>query len=102
MTIGYHTKMNAEATAGLPPALAGMAHDSIGGAAQAASQLDGPRAAGLMTSARSAFVAGASLSYYVAAGVGLVMAVIIYRWYPRGQTPVPSGSHAGQQPVVAD
>jgi EmrB/QacA subfamily drug resistance transporter len=95
MTIGYHNRMDAAATANLPAPLAGMAHDSIGGAAQAASQLDGPQAAQLMASARSAFVAGAAMSFYVAAAVGLVMAVLIFRYYPRGQTPAPVGAHAG-------
>jgi EmrB/QacA subfamily drug resistance transporter len=83
MTIGYQSRMD-DATAALPPELAELARDSIGGATVAAGTVGGSGGAELLRSARSAFVSGASVSFGVAAAVGLVMAAIIARFYPRG------------------
>jgi EmrB/QacA subfamily drug resistance transporter len=81
MTIGYQSGMDG-ATTELPSPLSDLARDSIGGAAQVASQLDPAAAGQLFNHARSAFVHGATLSFGVAAAIGVVMAVTIARFFP--------------------
>jgi EmrB/QacA subfamily drug resistance transporter len=97
-TVGYHSRMD-DKVGGLPPAVAEVAHDSIGGAILSAGQL-GPAGAQLIADARAAFVGAVGLSFGVAAAVGLVMAAVIARFYPRGVTPVPAGPPPG--PVATD
>ncbi len=99
MTIGYQNRMN-DTTANLPPALAGLARDSIGGAVQAASQLDQSAAAQLLSEAKAAYVDGAAVSFAVAAAVGLVMAAVIFRFYPKGATPL-AATEARHDPTVS-
>jgi len=100
-TIGYHNQVEGLG-AGLPPQLQEMARDSIGGAVLAASQLPDQAAAGqLLTEARLAFVDAIGPAFLLAAAVGVVLAAVIARFYPRGVTPPPVGPHHGAPPVDA-
>lgn len=90
-TIGYHDKVKGLGE-GLPPQLQEMAQDSIGGAVLAASQIPDQAAAGqLLTEARAAFVDAIGPAFLLAAAVGLVLAAVIAKFYPRGATPAPVG-----------
>jgi EmrB/QacA subfamily drug resistance transporter len=81
VTVSYQSSMS-DSVDGLAPPLAEMARDSIGGAMQAAAQLDPAASGQLIAAARSAYVDGTSLAFAIAAGVGLVMAAVIARFYP--------------------
>ena len=81
VTINYQSGMS-DATESLPPQFVELAEDSIGGAAQVASQLDGAAAAALMDAANSAFIDGTTLAFATAYVLGLVMAFVIARFYP--------------------
>ncbi len=81
VTISYQPGL-ADAVTGLPPELAELAEDSIGGAAQVASQLDPAAAAPLIAAANEAFMDGLTVAFLTAAALGLVMAGIIRRFYP--------------------
>ncbi len=85
VTINYQSGMS-DATESLPPQFAELAEDSIGGAAQVASQLDGAAAGALMDAANSAFIDGTTLAFAAASALGLVMAVVIARFYPADET----------------
>ncbi|MFV0526691.1 MAG: MFS transporter [Acidimicrobiales bacterium] len=86
-TVGYHNAMAGDATAGVPEPLAELARDSIGGAMLAASQLPDQSLAGpLVATARQAYVDAINLPLLVASGVAVVMAVIIFRFYPSGSS----------------
>lgn len=84
VTVRYQANM-ADSVGGLPPEVAALAEDSIGGAYLAAAQLDPATAGPLIDSANQAFVEGKTISFGVAAALGLVMAAIIARYYPRDQ-----------------
>lgn len=81
VTVTYQSGM-ADATGGLAPPLAELAEDSIGGAFQAAAQLDAAQSGPLLEAARSAFVDGTTIAFGLATALGLVMAVVIARFYP--------------------
>jgi hypothetical protein len=81
VTVSYHSAMAGTAS-GLPPALAELAEDSVGGAMLAASQLDPAVAVPLVAASHRAFVDGTTVAFGVAAALGLVMAVVIGRFYP--------------------
>ncbi|MCP3992263.1 MAG: DHA2 family efflux MFS transporter permease subunit [Actinomycetia bacterium] len=81
VTVSYQSGMTG-ATDGLAPPLAELAEDSIGGAFRVAAQLDPAVAGPLIQTANRAFVDGTRVSFAVAAALGLVMAVIIGRFYP--------------------
>ncbi|WP_419996258.1 MFS transporter [Streptomyces boninensis] len=61
---------------GVPAEAAHAARDSVGGAEAAAAQLPGGQGAGLVASAREAFVAGFHATAWVSAGLAVVTAVI--------------------------
>jgi EmrB/QacA subfamily drug resistance transporter len=84
VTVNYQPGMD-EATRNLPPQLAELAQDSIGGAARAATQLDAASASSLLEAANNAYVDGTRLAFTVAAGVGVAMAILIARRYPDDQ-----------------
>lgn len=106
MTVGYHAHMGADKTAALPPPLAKVAHDSIGGAALIRGQLDPAVGNRLLSDAQSAFISGARVSFIVAGVVALVLAGVIARFYPRTPTPVPAhrpaDAAAGQPGLSVD
>ncbi len=89
VTINYQSGMDT-ATRDLPPQLAELAEDSIGGAVQAATQLDPATAAPLLEAAHRAYLDGTSLAFSIAATLGLVMAVLIARRYPDDQDANPA------------
>jgi MFS transporter, DHA2 family, multidrug resistance protein len=71
----------APVVANLPAEAAGVAGDSIGGAAAVASQA-GEAGAALMDAASAAFIGGMESAVWVAAGVVLLGAIITFRWLP--------------------
>ncbi|MCP3939598.1 MAG: DHA2 family efflux MFS transporter permease subunit [Actinomycetia bacterium] len=81
MTSAYQSSLGS-ATDSLPPELAEVAKDSIGGAAQVASILGGPEAAGLLEKANEAYVSGMHVAFWVAVATGLILAAVIGRFYP--------------------
>ncbi len=81
-TVNYQSGMS-DTTESLPPPLAELAEDSIGGANIVAAQLDGATAGELLEVANRSFVDGMSLAFVVAAAFGLVMAGLIAAFYPR-------------------
>lgn len=81
-TVGYQSGMSG-ATEGLAPPLAELAEDSVGGAFQAAAQLDPAVGGPLIAQASQAFVDGTTVPFGLAAALGLVMAVVITRYYPK-------------------
>ena len=89
VTINFQSGMEA-ATQNLPPELAELAQDSIGGAAQAATQLDPATAAPLLEAANRAYLDGTSLAFTVAAALGVVMAILIARRYPDDEVANPA------------
>lgn len=89
VTVNFQSGMEA-ATQDLPPELAELAQDSIGGAAQAAAQLDPATAAPLLEAANRAYLDGTSLAFSVAAALGLVMAILIARRYPDDEVADPT------------
>ncbi len=83
---GYRSSVG-EATEALPPELAEVAEDSIGGAFRVAAETG---AAELVDPAREAFVDGMTLGFGTAAVIGVVSAAIIFSQYPRkGAEPAP-------------
>jgi fucose permease len=84
VTVNYQSAMTGPVE-GLAPPLAAMAGDSIGGAIQAAAQLDPEAAALLVAAARNAYVDGTTIAFTVAGCLGLVMAAVIARFYPRDE-----------------
>ncbi len=97
VTVSYQAGMGAS-TSGLAPPLAELAEDSIGGAFQVAGQVEPSVAGPLLAAARDAFVDGQRLSFGVAAGLGVVMALIIARFYPRDEL----DAGAGQAPMATE
>jgi len=95
VTVSYQSAMS-DATEGLTPEAAELASDSIGGAMRAASQLEPAAAGPLVEAAKNAFVEGKTTSFIVATVLGLVMAGVIARFYPRGdfevETTAPSAA----------
>ncbi|MBT5581421.1 MAG: MFS transporter [Acidimicrobiaceae bacterium] len=85
VTISYQSGIG-DAAAGLPPELANIAEDSIGGAAQVASRLDPVVAAPLIEAANAAFLDGITVAFGTAAALGLIMAGTISRFYPSDTT----------------
>ncbi len=84
-TVGYQSGIDG-ATDDLAPPLAELAEDSIGGAVLAALEIDDPEAAGsLLAAANQAFVDGASNAFTLSAIVAIIMAGVMYRFYPKGQ-----------------
>ncbi|MBD2891491.1 MFS transporter [Actinomadura nitritigenes] len=63
---------------GVPAGAAAAAHDSIGGAAQAAAALGGPEGQALMEAARDAFAAG--LRYTAGVGAAVLLATAVAAW----------------------
>lgn len=66
----------------LPPELAEMAMDSVGAAIAIASQLGGAGGFALADAARSAFMAGMSVSLVIGATVALVGSAVVIRLLP--------------------
>ncbi|MDH3683470.1 MAG: DHA2 family efflux MFS transporter permease subunit [Acidimicrobiia bacterium] len=81
-TVSYQSGMT-DATGQLPPPLAELAEDSIGGANIAASQLDPAIAGDLLATANRSFVDGMGVAFLVAAALGVIMAGIIAWRYPK-------------------
>jgi hypothetical protein len=77
----YTSDMGA-AVSGLPPQVAGIASDSIGGALAVAAQLGGPAAQALTSAASSAFIAGMGTALLVAALVALTGSGLVARLLP--------------------
>jgi EmrB/QacA subfamily drug resistance transporter len=100
VTVAYQASMG-DSTDELAPPLADLAEDSIGGAFQAASQLDPGVAGPLLAAARDSFVGGQRLGFGVAAAIGLAMAVIIARFYPRDELDAVDGPVTETTPTPA-
>ena len=79
LTAGYRSGI-ADTTEDLPPELAEMANDGIGGAFRVAQMADMPE---LLQPAREAFVTGMHRSFLTAAVIGFVAAAVIGLRYPR-------------------
>lgn len=81
VTVNYQSAMGGVGD-GLPGPLGELVEDSIGGAYQAASQLDVAQAGPIIGAANRAYVDGTTVAFGLAAALGLVMAVLIARFYP--------------------
>ncbi len=95
-TAVYRSRMDGTA---LPPEAAGPARDSLTGAADAAGQLPGDVAAGVLAPARDAFMAGFGAASWVAAGIVAtlgVLAVLLLR------DVVPTGADPAAEDEPAD
>ncbi len=67
---------------GAPPEVAGLVTDSVGGAIAVAARLGGPEGAALAAMARDAFFDAMDAAMIVAAAVGLVGAIVAWRFMP--------------------
>jgi EmrB/QacA subfamily drug resistance transporter len=81
VTVNYQSEMDG-AGERLPGPLGELVEDSIGGAYQAASQLDLAQAGPIIGAANRAYVDGTTVAFGLACALGLVMAAIIVRFYP--------------------
>jgi EmrB/QacA subfamily drug resistance transporter len=81
VTVSYQSAM-AGVGEGLPEPVGELVEDSIGGAYQAASQLDLAQAGPIIDAANRAYVDGTTIAFGIASALGLAMAVIIARFYP--------------------
>jgi EmrB/QacA subfamily drug resistance transporter len=81
LSAGYRTSIS-PSTAQLPPEVAGVVEEGIGGAVAVAAQA-GPIADPLLVVARDAFVDGWVDAMWVAAGVAAVTALFVAVWTPR-------------------
>ncbi len=76
---GFRSNIGA-ATEGLPPELAELARDGIGGAFAVAERTNNP---GLLEAAQNAFVDGMSLAFGTAAVLGVATAITLFLLYPK-------------------
>ncbi len=82
----YYRSGIASSLIGVPPDVADVAGDGVSalsGLAQAAP--DVPGLARLLDVAKSSFVDGMQVGLRVSAAIALVIAVVVWRWYPTGQ-----------------
>ncbi|MGI5204119.1 DHA2 family efflux MFS transporter permease subunit [Spirillospora sp. CA-108201] len=89
------------ATGGLPPGAAGAARDSIGGAVAVAGRLDD---AGLLASARGAYVHGMDAAFAACGAAAVAAALLLWRFQPgrarRGAAPAADARESGHEHVV--
>src|SRR5206468_5874847 len=81
MNTVYRDRMT-DAVAGLPPAAAAAAHDSVGAAVTIGNQIGGPAGQALAGVARAGFVDALGAAAVLAAGVALLTAVFVARVMP--------------------
>ncbi len=81
VTVSYQSAM-AGVGDGLPGPLGELVEDSVGGAYQAASQLEPTQAGAIIGAANRAYVDGTTVAFGLAALVGLAMAALVFRSYP--------------------
>jgi hypothetical protein len=84
-----------DATAGLPPAAAGAATDSVGAAHEVAAQVGGEAGAKLIDAANSAFVDAMATTATLAAAAAVIGALIALAFLPsraRVESPAPLGA----------
>lgn len=87
---GYRSGVD-DATANLPPELAELARDGIGGAFRIGAETNN---LGLIEAAQLAFVDGMTNAFWAASGVGVAAAAILFLRYPKkGQEPAPMEDH---------
>ena len=91
-TAVYRGQVAARLPAGVPPAAAAAARDTLGGAVAAAAQLPEPLAATLLGAAREAFVHGLQLSSLIGA-VGLAGTAVLVAFLLRG---LPTTAEGGE------
>ena len=96
----YSGRMD-EVVAGLPPAAAQAASDSVGAALRVASRLPAEAAAGLVEAARVAFTDAFGVAVLVSAGTALVGAVLIARFMPARHLPARESVEPGDSPTVS-
>jgi DHA2 family multidrug resistance protein-like MFS transporter len=72
----YRSELADRLPAAVPAEAAAVARDTLGSAAAVAAQLPGELGAAVLAAARDAFVAGMQLSSAIAAGLGVVLAVL--------------------------
>lgn len=82
LSAGYRSGLG-DATDQLPAEAAEVAEDNVGAALAVAQEI--PNGDALALAARNAFVDGWQLSMWTGAGVMLVSAAIVYRFFPRGR-----------------
>ncbi len=82
LAVGYRSGLG-DATEGLPPEAAELAEDSIGFAIAVAADAPPEQAETLIAAASTAFTDGMTLAFSVAAGLLVVTAAVVARWYPR-------------------
>lgn len=87
VTVNYQSAMSGIGE-GLPGPLGELVEDSVGGAYQAATQLDPSQAGPIIEAANRAYVDGTTIAFGLAAAVGLAMAALIARSYPADEPPV--------------
>jgi DHA2 family multidrug resistance protein-like MFS transporter len=72
----YRSRLTDHLPGNVPADVAEAARDTLGSAAAVAAQLPGDLGQAVLVAAREAFVAGMRLSSMLAAGIGLVLAVL--------------------------
>ena len=72
----YRSQLTDQLPPSIPPEAAAAARDTLGGAVAVAAQLPAEQGAAVLAAARHAFVAGMQLSSTIAAGIGVVLAVL--------------------------
>ena len=86
--------------ASLPPEVSDVASDGVGAlSGLAKARPDIPGVAELLGVARTSFVDGMQLGMRVSAGVSVVVAIAVWRWYPTGQLR-PIGMDAVEAPAL--
>ena len=81
LAVGYRSGLG-DATEGLPPEAAHLAEDSIGFALAVAAEAPPEQAETLIAAASAAFTDGMTLAFSIAAGLLVVTAAVVARWYP--------------------
>jgi hypothetical protein len=94
----YRDRMT-DAVAGLPPAAAAAAHDSVGAAVAIANQVGGTAGQALAGVARAGFVDALGAAALIAAGVAVLTAIFVARVMPARAPEAQPEAASGGMPV---
>jgi DHA2 family multidrug resistance protein-like MFS transporter len=97
----YRAELADRLPAAVPPEAAEAARDTLGSAAEVAAQLPAELGAAVLAVAREAFVAGMQLSSAIAAGIGVVLAVLALVMLRNQEPPRPEEAEEAEEAEVA-
>ncbi|HYN18749.1 MAG TPA: MFS transporter, partial [Actinomycetes bacterium] len=97
----YRSELADRLPPGVPAEAAEAARDTLGSAAAAAAQLPDELGAAVLAAAREAFVAGMRLSSIIAAGIGLVLAVLALVVLRNERPSAPEGAEDAEEVATA-